>query len=81
MYSILKYVYFILCSSGVVLIHQMLLLFLYYRMYSQELHQEITAACGDFATLNPKCLKALSKMETQIGNFDGEFIFMNVIDH
>lgn len=40
-------------------------------MYSQDLRQKIDLACKDFATLNPKCLAALSEMETQIGNFDG----------
>ena len=42
-------------------------------MYSQALRAEITAACTDFSKLTPKCLAALSKMETQIGNFDGMF--------
>jgi hypothetical protein len=40
-------------------------------MYSQALRAEIDAACKDFATLTVPCLKALSEMETQIGNFDG----------
>jgi hypothetical protein len=43
-------------------------------MYSQALRAEIDAACKDFATLTVPCLKALSKMETQIGNFDGTLL-------
>lgn len=39
-------------------------------MYSQTLRQEIVATCGDFETLSPTCLKTLSKMNTEIGNFN-----------
>ena len=42
-------------------------------MYSQELRARIDAACGSFEKLSPKCVKVLSEMETQIGNFDGEY--------
>jgi hypothetical protein len=40
-------------------------------MYSQALRAEIDAACGAFQTLTPKCVAALAKMESQVGNFDG----------
>ena len=43
-------------------------------MYSQDLRKKIVEACGDFSSLNPACVKTLSEMETQIGNFDGMFI-------
>lgn len=38
-------------------------------MYSQILKTEIDSNCGDFNHLSPKCLKSLSKMDEQIGNF------------
>lgn len=41
-------------------------------MYSQALRQEIDSACGDWTSYSPRCLAALSEMETQIGNFDGK---------
>ncbi|CAE7531246.1 SCPL27 [Symbiodinium microadriaticum] len=39
-------------------------------MYSQTLHAEISKSCGDFSDYSPTCLAALSKMNTEIGNFD-----------
>ena len=39
-------------------------------MYSQTLRAGITAACGDFKTLSPKCLQQLSLMNDEIGQFD-----------
>mmetsp|Transcript_32036 Transcript_32036/g.54028 ORF Transcript_32036/g.54028 Transcript_32036/m.54028 type:complete len:358 (+) Transcript_32036:561-1634(+) len=39
-------------------------------MYSQALKQEIDAACGDFSSLNLRCLSKLAEMEEQIGTFD-----------
>jgi carboxypeptidase C (cathepsin A) len=39
-------------------------------MYSQALRAEITANCGDFSRLTPKCLSSLGKMELQLGTFD-----------
>lgn len=39
-------------------------------MYSQTLRQEILATCGTFDTLSPTCLKSLSKMNSEIGNFN-----------
>jgi hypothetical protein len=39
-------------------------------MYSQTLRASMDEACGDFSTLSPKCLKQLSQMNEEIGNFD-----------
>ena len=39
-------------------------------LYSQTLHDEIEETCGDFARLTPKCLNSLSKMESQVGQFN-----------
>jgi carboxypeptidase C (cathepsin A) len=39
-------------------------------MYSQTLRQEILATCGEFEKLSPACLKTLSKMNSEIGNFN-----------
>ena len=39
-------------------------------MYSQTLRQEISVTCGTFETLSPACLKSLSKMNSEIGNFN-----------
>jgi carboxypeptidase C (cathepsin A) len=39
-------------------------------MYSQTLRQEILTTCGEFETLSPACLKTLSKMNSEIGNFN-----------
>jgi serine carboxypeptidase-like clade 1 len=39
-------------------------------MYSQTLRTAIDEACGDFTSMPPKCLKQLSLMNEEIGNFD-----------
>ena len=39
-------------------------------LYSQTLHDEIDETCGDFSRLTPKCLNSLSKMESQVGQFN-----------
>jgi serine carboxypeptidase-like clade 1 len=39
-------------------------------MYSQALRAEIDAACGDFKSLNARCVAKLSEMEKQAGQFD-----------
>ena len=36
--------------------------------YSQELRKEIVKSCGDWSNLSPRCLKALYKMEQEIGS-------------
>lgn len=38
--------------------------------YSQELRKEIVKSCGDWSRLSPRCLKALAKMEDEMGNFN-----------
>lgn len=39
-------------------------------MYSQKLKAEIDEACGDFESLNVRCLAKLSEMESELGNYD-----------
>src|SRR5690349_768889 len=39
-------------------------------MYSQALRKQIDANCKDFKVLTPNCLKSLSEMEEQVGQFD-----------
>ena len=41
-------------------------------MYSQQLRSQITKTCGDFSSLNPKCVASLALMEAEIGTFDGK---------
>lgn len=51
-------------------------------MYSQQLRAQITKTCGDFSSLNPKCVASLALMEAEIGTFDGKIlliVFMNDI--
>lgn len=39
-------------------------------MYSDKLHAEISAACGDWSSYSPACLAKLSEMEEAIGQFN-----------
>ena len=39
-------------------------------MYSERLHAEIIAACGDWSSYSPACLSKLSEMESEIGVFN-----------
>lgn len=39
-------------------------------MYSETLHAQIAAACGDWSSYSPACLAKLSEMEEEIGTFN-----------
>ena len=45
-------------------------------MYSQQLRAQITKTCGDFSSLNPKCVASLALMEAEIGTFDGKILLI-----
>jgi serine carboxypeptidase-like clade I len=45
-------------------------------MYSQALRSEIVQACGDFSSLNARCVSKLSVMEQQVGQFNSKFLLI-----
>lgn len=49
------------------------ILFVLYSQF-QKLRSEIVAACGDWSSLNAKCVAKLAAMNTEIGSFDGTTI-------
>jgi hypothetical protein len=67
------------CFSACLLKPRMHCSLLLYSMYSQALRAEIDKSCKDFKVLTPNCLRALSEMETQIGNFDGGFTLVPLL--
>ena len=41
-------------------------------MYSQALHDQVEASCGDFDRLSLPCISALEEVTKQAGTYDGE---------